>query len=249
MDNISSSIAVIADIHGNLPALAAVLADIDRRGVSRIFNLGDSLCGSLWPGATARLLQERAIPSLCGNQDRVLCAPPPAFAAGPDFARAQTELSAADWAWLRAQPPLLAESDLLFCHGTPTSDETYLLDAVYPTHVGLRTGEAIDLLLGETQAAVICCGHSHRLGLVQTPRGRLVVNPGSVGIPAYTDDTPWPHAMEAGSPHARYALLTSSVDGWQVDLIALAYHHEEAAGLAERRGRSDRARWIRTGRM
>jgi hypothetical protein len=34
-----------------------------------------------------------------------------------------------------------------------------------------------------------------------------------------------------------------------VDLIALAYHHEEAAGLAERRGRSDRARWIRTGRM
>ena len=249
MNSTSSTIAVIADIHGNLPALAAVLADIDRRGVTRIFNLGDSLCGSLWPGATARLLQERAIPSLCGNQDRMLCAPTPAFAAGPDFALAQAELSTADWAWLRAQPPLLADSGLLFCHGTPNSDDTYLLEAVHPTHVGMRSGDEINALLGDTGAHVICCGHSHQPRLVQTPGGRLVVNPGSVGIPAYDDDAPWPHVMEAGSPHARYALLATSAGGWQVELIALAYDHEDAARLAERRGRPDRARWIRTGRM
>jgi len=241
-------IADIADIHGNWPALAAVLADIDRRGVTRIFNLGDSLCSSLWPGATARLLQARAIPSLCGNQDRILYAPTPAFAAGSDFALAQAELSAADWAWLLGQPPSLAEPDLLFCHGTPSSDETYLLEAVYPAQVEVRAGGEIDALLGATNARVICCGHSHQPRLVQTPSGRLVVNPGSVGIPAYDDDLPWPHRMEAGSPHARYALLASSAGGWQVELIALAYDHEAAAQLAERRGRPDRARWIRTGR-
>ena len=49
-------IAVIADIHGNLPALEAVLADIQRRNVDRTINLGDCVSGPLWPREVCDLL-------------------------------------------------------------------------------------------------------------------------------------------------------------------------------------------------
>ena len=75
-----------------------------------------------------------------------------------------------------------------------------------------------------------------------------IVNPGSVGLPAYTDDDPWPHAMEAGSPHARYAVLEHTRTGWRVDPVAVEYDWEAAARAAERNGRPDWAAWIRTGR-
>jgi len=71
--NIShSSLAVIADIHGNRWALEAVLQDIDRRGIPQTVNLGDHLTGPLDPAGTADLLIERDMLSMCGNDDRVL---------------------------------------------------------------------------------------------------------------------------------------------------------------------------------
>ena len=78
--------------------------------------------------------------------------------------------------------------------------------------------------------------------------GRLVINPGSVGLPAYDHDVPWPHVMEAGSPHARYALLTRGAEGWQIDQVLVPYPWEEAAAQARRNGRPDWGEWIATGR-
>jgi hypothetical protein len=78
--------------------------------------------------------------------------------------------------------------------------------------------------------------------------GVLVVNPGSVGMPAYRDTRPVPHAMEAGSSHARYALLTRSAAGWSAELRAVAYDWEAAARQAEANGRPDAAHAVRTGR-
>ena len=63
-------IAVIADIHGNLPALEAVLADIAGRGIAAVFNLGDCASGMMWPGETAALLMARGFPTVRGNHDR-----------------------------------------------------------------------------------------------------------------------------------------------------------------------------------
>jgi len=54
--------------------------------------------------------------------------------------------------------------------------------------------------------------------------------------------------MEAGSPHARYAIVTRSDDNWKVEHLAIAYDWESAARLAERNGRPDWAAWLRTGR-
>ncbi|MDA8015810.1 MAG: metallophosphatase family protein [Thermoanaerobaculia bacterium] len=89
---------------------------------------------------------------------------------------------------------------------------------------------------------------THVARQVRQPDGTLVVNPGSVGLPAYTDDEPFPHAMEAGSPHARYAVLEQQPAGWTVEQYSVAYDWEAAALQAERTGRHDWAGWIRTGR-
>src|ERR1700674_1905503 len=63
-------LAVIADIHGNVLALEAVLADIGRRGADRIVNLGDCVSGPLWPRETMDLLDTLGLPTVRGNHDR-----------------------------------------------------------------------------------------------------------------------------------------------------------------------------------
>ena len=92
------------------------------------------------------------------------------------------------------------------------------------------------------------CGHSHVPRIV-TVGGVLVVNPGSVGWAAYSDTQPAPHAVEVGSPHARYALLTHTGAGWSPELRAVPYDWDAAARQAERHGRPDIAHAARTGRV
>ena len=60
-------LAAISDIHGNLPALQAVLADIERQGVDQVVNLGDILSGPLQPAETAELLMARNFTTIRGN--------------------------------------------------------------------------------------------------------------------------------------------------------------------------------------
>lgn len=66
--------AVLSDIHGNLPALQAVLADMHDRGVRHAVNLGDILSGPLWPAETADLLMGLNLPTIAGNHERQLLA-------------------------------------------------------------------------------------------------------------------------------------------------------------------------------
>jgi predicted phosphodiesterase len=70
-------IAVIADIHGNLPALEAVLADIRRRDIDRTMNLGDCVSGPLWPREVCDLLMDRDDLIIRGNHDRWVSGPDP----------------------------------------------------------------------------------------------------------------------------------------------------------------------------
>jgi predicted phosphodiesterase len=244
----SDRLALIADIHGNRWALDAVLDDLARRGSPPVVNLGDSLYGSLDPAGTARRLRELGIPSLAGNQDRIVVDPPAEVADTADQRFVLSQLSPDDLDWLARMPPTIAVGEIFCCHGTPGSDESYLLEEVTPSGVSLRPGEAIAADCAGIDRPVLACGHSHVPRVVHLPGGRLAVNPGSVGLPAYTHDLPYPHAMESGSPHARYALLERRAHGWSVELVAVAYPWAEAAATARRNGRPDRARWIETGR-
>jgi putative phosphoesterase len=242
----SHRLAVLSDVHGNVWALEAVLADIRRRGADELIDLGDVLYGPLDPAGTAELHRGTGITAIRGNQDRVLGEPLPENP-HPTMSFVHEVLAPDQLAWVAGLPVRLDREDLRFCHGTPDHDDVYLLETVTEAGVRLKAESEIEALLGPEPAQVTFCGHSH-VPRVVAVGGRLVVNPGSVGLPAYDHDTPWPHVMEAGSPHARYALLTRGTEGWHIEQVMVPYPWKEAAARARRNGRPDWAEWIETGR-
>jgi predicted phosphodiesterase len=248
MSNVDEMLAVMADIHGNIWALEAVLADIRRRGITRIVDLGDSLNGPLEPRATAERLMGEQIESLCGNDDRVLF--PESGQTSPRLERVRRALTAEQMAWLQAQTATrVIDGHILLCHGTPSSDEVYLLEEPLPQGSSvLKAMRAILAALGEAAQPVICCGHSHTPRAVYLPTGQLVVNPGSVGLPAYTMDEPFTYKMESGSPHAKYAILSQAGEQWMVDHVAVPYDWQRAAACAREHDRPDWAAWLESGR-
>lgn len=257
-------IAIISDIHGNLPALQAVLGEIDASGVDCIINVGDTLGGPLESARTADLLIQRQIPMIAGNHERQLLTFPPEML-GPSDACTAREISNAHRAWLASAPPTLWLADDVFvCHGTPHSNLHYWLETVtndfgeHGSH-GVRAATQAEVLarLGigpHTQASLIVCGHTHipRVNcVVSASSGHLItiVNPGSVGLPAYDDMHPYKHHIETGSPHARYAIAEQTAAGWRIELRCVTYDFESMARLAESRKRADWAVALRTGRM
>jgi predicted phosphodiesterase len=242
--------AVIADVHGNALALEAVLADIDGQGIRDILNLGDHLSGPLEAARTADLLMARNLPSVAGNHDRYLIDRP--VGDMHDWETdAYRQLSPAHLDWLRGQPFSLAWRDVAYlCHATPADDNRYWLQTVSPD--GIVHAAAYDAIAGLAQAIplpVLLCGHSHLPGTVRLDDGRLIVNPGSVGCPAYDDDLPVYHRVETGSPFASYAIVGEGAAGWEATFRLVGYDHLAMARLAAERGRHDWARALSTGRL
>src|ERR1700733_8565360 len=101
--------------------------------------------------------------------------------------------------------------------------------------------------LGDAQARVVLCGHSHQQHFIQLPDGPTILNPGSVGCPSYDDPGNEPHLSESGSPHARYAILDINEDQMSADMIAITYDWKSAVARAESNGRHDWANGLRTG--
>ena len=110
------------------------------------------------------------------------------------------------------------EDEVLLCHGSPTDDLCYLLEDVTSGHPQVRDEEEIVRLLAGAAQPVIVCGHTHIPRLVRLANGQTIVNPGSVGLAAYSDDTPVPHAMEKYSPDASYAILEKTTVGLGRDI-------------------------------
>ena len=104
------------------------------------------------------------------------------------------------------------------------------------------------LLQGAAQP-VIVCGHTHIPRLVRLENGQMIVNPGSVGLPAYSVDAPTPLAMETYSPDASYAILEKTAAGWDVTFRRVPYNTTEAARAATEQERDDWAYQITTGRV
>ena len=240
--------AVLSDIHGNLFALDVVLADIRAQAVTQTVNLGDHLQGPLDPVGTVKRLMPLGFPSIRGNCDRHLFEEGTIAAPDSTLASNRQTLSAQHKRWLASMPQTLTLDDVLLCHGTPWADDVYLLEEVTHDGVRMKRTEEIAPILESIAARLILCGHSHQSRTIQLPNGTLLVNPGSAGLPAYTEESPYPHGMEAGSPHARYAIVTRSGDSWHVEHRAVVYEWEAAALLAEQNGRPDWAAWLRTGR-
>lgn len=245
------TLAAISDVHGNTPALRAALAAVERERPDVVVNLGDVASGGVDPRGTLDLLRARPdVVTVRGNHERQLLTVPPERMSRSDRL-AHDLLDGEDRAWLRALP-LTSEPALgvLAFHGAPDDDLTYLLQTV--DH-GLRESSDAEVheRLGDHAGrwSLYLCGHTHLQRTRVLPDGSVVVNPGSVGWPAYDDDLQEPHVVEAGTPHARFSVVTGEPGSWRVVEHAVEYDVEEAVALAERNDRPDVAHALRTGRV
>ena len=266
----TSRIAIVSDIHGNLPALECVWAEIERERPGLVVNLGDIASGPLWPRETVQWLMARAAAeparwlTIAGNHERQALAADVSRMGASD-AYAARALGPAERAWLAALPAMrwLAD-DVLLCHGTPASDLVYFMETVIPGfgldgQRGVRAASGAELAAraaempagdarGGLSASLILCGHTHVARTMAVPAGPLVVNPGSVGLQAYDDTHPHPHWIENGSPDARWALVERDRRGdWHVQLRSTPYDWRAAASRAQANGRGDWADALGTG--
>ncbi len=167
-------IAALYDIHGNLAALEAVLAEVP--GDAVILVGGDVCTGGTHPGETLDLLRSlgERVRWLRGNADRELT-PGEQGLGGPEVREAtRAALSAEQLAFLYELPPTVRIGRTLYCHATPRSDLEIFTE---------RTPEAaIAPLFTGVGADVVVCGHTHTQ-FERTVAGVRVVNSGSVGMP------------------------------------------------------------------
>jgi putative phosphoesterase len=177
------SLAVLCDIHGNLPALDAVLAELDAETPDAVVIGGDVAAGPQPNEVLARL---RALPWpvhwLRGNADRLLLdvldgrlsdeqRAHPIFVAD---AWTVARMARADVELLHGLPRTLRLGDVLFCHGTPASDEERLTTAT--------PDQRLAAVLEQAGASFVVGGHTHRQ-YDRTAGGRRMINAGSVGRP------------------------------------------------------------------
>jgi predicted phosphodiesterase len=241
-------LAAIADVHGNLLALEAVLTDLRTASPDLVVNLGDLASGPFDPARATEVQIQLDCPTVRGNHDRWVVDEPLRHT----DALARRLLSAPQLAWLAGLPPTLqlADGKIFACHGSPAGGDTeYLLEDVSTGRAVLADEAQIaPRLQGIGRASLVLCAHTH-MARVAMVGNILVVNPGSVGWAAYRDDDPVVHAIETGSPHARYALLTRNAEGWTTELRAVRYDWHAAARQAEQHGSPNVAYSARTGRV
>jgi predicted phosphodiesterase len=183
--DVRARVAVLSDIHGVLPALEAVLAEPDVRAADAIVLTGDLAAGPQ-PVPTLDLLEslgDRAV-WVRGNADRELVrlrTVPGADVPYPESRWAATQLRADQVARLAALPlsvtmPVAGLGRVLFCHATPRDDEeVVLVDSALDRWAQVLAGLDDDV-------TTVVCGHTH-MPYVRLAHRRLVVNPGSVGMP------------------------------------------------------------------
>jgi putative phosphoesterase len=226
-------LGIIADVHGNLPALEVVLRDLDLRGCDLIVNLGDCVTGPLWPRETFDLLASRDFPTVRGNHDRWL-ADETRLAAFPIVRDSLTPQQRGTLIDLPAE--LRFEPGVAAFHGRPGSDCDYLLEDKVDGRLALATGRSLADRLAGVEAELVLCGHSHHQHTASAPGVQLVINPGSVGEPrtASSDDA---ELGEAISPHARYAIATRRRGRWSAELFALEYDWRAVGQRAKENGR------------
>lgn len=213
-------IALVSDLHGNLPALEAVLESIAKDGAEEIFLLGDLLGHLGFPEETAALARTRRFISVVGNIDlEVLRA---GRGEGSRAHRRTFErISPETVRWVGALPwtrrLARAGATMLLTHGTPRSPYEYLRPTIEP--------EALRALVGGTPAQIVACGHTHMPAVVDID-GILHVNPGSVGRP-----------MD-GDARASYALVEFG-SAPQATLRRVPYDVERAARAVVEQGHGE----------
>lgn len=223
--------ALISDIHANLPALEAVLADIDRRHVDATYHLGDLVGYAPWADEVVSLIRERRIPGVAGNYDSTVATDYKHCGCQYEDPR-QEELSHVSYDWTRrhvspATKAFLGElpfrldlrpsgghtsrPTIVLVHGTPTLNTLYWTED-RPDEFSLKMARHAGVVAGDA----IAFGHTHQ-PWTRKIDGISFVNTGSVGRP------------KDGDPRASYVLLTLSGGEILPEIIRVAYDLDRAA--------------------
>lgn len=213
-------IAILADIHGNLPALEAALAKIDAEGIERIVCLGDVATLGPQPREVIARLRALGCPVVMGNTDAILLALQRGESVMGDEGGngwsneafdqwCANQLTDDDLAYLRGfQPTIslaLGGDEIMLCyHGSPRS---------YDERITAETPDAVlHEILGATPAHIYIGGHTHQQ-MLRRHRDALVLNPGTVG---FVKDAIMPATPIRNPSWAEYAVIAS--DDGQLDV-------------------------------
>jgi putative phosphoesterase len=225
---LTDQITIFGDIHGNLPALEAVFADIEKRELENLYCLGDLVGYGTFPNEVIQMVRERDIPTIMGNYDQGVghdsddCG----CAYKTDIARKLGEQSIA-WSnhhtttenktYLRSLkdyiPLQIGGLKVLLVHGSPRKINEYLYED--------RPDASLERIMDGVDADVLVCGHTHLPYHKILPSGRQIVNAGSVGKP------------KDNNQDACYVILSAEDKQLQVEFIRVPYDVERAATAIE----------------
>ncbi len=241
------TIALFSDIHANLPALEACLADLEKRQPDQIFCLGDLVGYNIWPNEVVQEIRRRGIPTIAGNYDYGIgrssddcgCA----YKTDDEKANGAVSISftnqiiqPAERQYLRELPKHIRleiemnEGDplsILMVHGSPRKINEYLFED--------RDEKSLLRILEGANADILCFGHTHKpyhrvlpSGNQDAPHFRHAINIGSVGKP------------KDGDPRGGYVLLhfdektsRQRPDSLRVEFVRFDYDVEKAARAVE----------------
>ncbi len=223
-----NQVTIFGDIHGNKPALDAVFADMDERGLTNLICLGDLVGYGTFPNEVVEAIRERNIPTIMGNYDQGVgqdsddcgCAyrTEAAKSLGErSIAWSNAHTSAENKAFLRelvdSIPVQLGDLKVLLVHGSPRRINEYLYED--------RPEASLERILDAVDADVLVCGHTHLPYHRVLPSGRHVVNAGSVGKPKDND------------VRACYVVLSAEGKELSAEFIRVPYDIEAAAQAIE----------------
>ena len=212
-------IALFSDVHANLPAFEAMLADLDSRKPDAVYCMGDLIGYNIWPNEIIAEVRKRGIATLAGNHDL------------KTKGYAYELVTPENRVYLDTLPARIKleyqfnndHLNIVLAHGSTRKIDEYVLVDMYEAYV-------LEMMY-EAKADLLCVGHSHRPyhRVIQTNRGfKHVINIGSIGKP------------KDNNPMGCYVLITlnetatiNDKDSIQVDFIRVAYDIEKAAKAVE----------------
>lgn len=225
------SLALLADIHGNLPALEAVLDHLSSRSVEGVYHLGDLVGYGPWPEEVVARIRAEGIPGIAGNYDSTVATghehcgcryedPRQEALSHASYGWTRERIGKPTASWLRALPfrlDLRPEGghapgpSVILVHGTPTLNTVYWHHERSPGFAETMIGRG-----GARPGDVVAFGHTHR-PWTREVQGVRLVNAGSVGRP------------KDGDPRACYVRLRRRDEAWEVEFVRVEYDVERAA--------------------
>jgi predicted phosphodiesterase len=243
-------LALISDIHANLPALQAVLEHIETQEIDATYHLGDLVGYAPWPNETVALLNESAIPGIAGNYDSTVATDYKHCGCKYEDPR-QEELSHVSYAWTREQTTTETKRSLgalpfrldlrplgghrsgptlVLVHGAPSLNTLYWTED-RPDSFCLKMAKAAGAMAGD----MLAFGHTHK-PWTRTVDGIHFVNTGSVGRPK---DGDW---------RAGYVIIEWGSEGGRPRITRVEYDLERAVnGIRESELPDDFAEHLRNG--